>query len=172
MRTCGRHTWWVGLVGVWSVVGAATPDADRPCTPKSDYPSFMTMPPAAPIGELPVADPTGVGTRWNALIQIALRPDPKDFSWYREYGTWVCRFQGQEQVRWYSFPKEANASHIVGALVNGKLMVAPIIDLIRKGMAPEDVVMFTTSQLAHLEQTHPVDRLPAMESTSIEKSGA
>ncbi|MFZ4099712.1 MAG: hypothetical protein ACOYKZ_05240 [Chlamydiia bacterium] len=132
-------------------------DTDRPCSPEPDYPSFLTLPAAPAIGpEVPVADADGVGTRWNDLIRTALRPAPKDFSWYREYGVWVCRFKGKDQLRWYTFPPSANASHIVGTIAYGRLLVAPITDLMKQGMQPEDVRCFEIVQLEGLEKNNPV----------------
>lgn len=129
---------------------------DQPCV-RTSYPSFLELPAAAAIENLPVADPQGVGERWRLLIQTALRPSPKDFSWYREYGTWACRYQQTDLVVWQQFPAEANAKEIVGTLVRGRLLVAPVSDLMTQGMTIEDPRPFTMEDLRLAETTsHPL----------------
>jgi hypothetical protein len=141
--------------GLWMAAAWGDQTDDRPCE-RSVYPDFLQLPPAAAIENPPVADPTGVGTRWNRLIQTALRPNPRDFTWYSEYQTWVCRFQQSDQVVWHIFPKEANAPAIAGTLVKGRLLVAPIADLVRQGMALSDARPFSVADLELAEKTrHP-----------------
>lgn len=128
---------------------------DQPCV-RTTYPSFLDLPAAPAVENLPVSDPHGIGGRWRRLIQTALRPKPKDFSWYCEYGTWACRYQQQDLVVWQRFPEEANAPEIVGTLVQGRLLVAPVSDLIVQGMAVDDPRPFTIQDLARAEAaSHP-----------------
>jgi hypothetical protein len=134
-------------------------EADRPCE-KVVYPDFLQLPAAEAIENTPNPDPTGMGARWRRLIQTALRPSPRDFSWYSEYQTWTCRYQQQDQVSWYSFPAEANSSEIVGTLVRGRLLVAPVEDLLKQGMSVTDPKPFLESQLLEAERAYPPHPLP------------
>jgi hypothetical protein len=146
------------VVAMTSMLLAAAATAqlqDQPCT-RIQYPSFLDLPPAAAAENLPTPDPSGIGRRWRRLIQTALRPNPKDFSWYQEYGTWVCRFQQGDQVMWHSFPPEANSAELVGTLVEGRLLIAPVAALMQQGMQASDPRPFSDKDLVLAETTrHP-----------------
>jgi hypothetical protein len=145
----------VGILFLW-VQGIGADGPDQPCV-RTSYPNFLELPAAAAVENLPAADPTGVGERWRKLIQTALRPNPKHFSWYREYGTWACRYQQTDLVVWQRFPEEANVHEIVGTLVKGRLLIAPVADLVVQGMTIDDPRPFTTSDLELAEKTsHPI----------------
>lgn len=129
---------------------------DQPCY-EEEYPDFLQLPAAPAVEHAIVEDPTGIGERWDLLIQTALRPNPKDFSWYREYGTWTCRYQQKGLVKWYSFPPSANASGVVGGILENRLFVASIVSLMEQGLQPEDLDPFTEKQLLSLETApHPL----------------
>jgi hypothetical protein len=125
---------------------------DQPCY-KESYPDFLQLPPAAAVENAVVADPTGIGERWNRLVQTAPHPNPKDFSWFREYGTWTCRYKQKDIVVWHTFPPETNKPNIVGTTAYGSLLIASIADLMKQGMQPEDVTPFRKEDLVYLENS-------------------